>query len=154
MNNIIQIDENSIKNKIYTIRGIQVMLDRDLAKLYSVKAIRLREQVKRNKKRFPEDFMFQLDDSEIDFIVSQNAIPSKQHDEKFNTLFKALEDKSIKPTQGIFYDGQTILIINYKFLIFNYLIIQYLSFKTQNYLKWFAFSKMDGESLSVLRRLK
>jgi len=47
--------------------------------MVGVKAIRLREQVKRNKKRFPEDFMFQLDDSEIDFMVSQNAIPSKQH---------------------------------------------------------------------------
>ena len=78
MNEII-IDEQNIKNKIYTIRGVQVMLDRDLAELYGVKPIRLREQVKRNIKRFPEDFMLQLNDEEIDFMVSQNAIPSKQH---------------------------------------------------------------------------
>jgi len=43
---------NKIQNQIYTIRDTQVMLDRDLAVLYEVKAIRLREQVKRNRKRF------------------------------------------------------------------------------------------------------
>jgi hypothetical protein len=163
------IDED-IKNKIYTIRDIQVMIDRDLAELYQVKAIRLREQVKRNIERFPEDFMFQLTEKEVKTMVSQNAIPSKQHlggslpyafteqgvsmlsavlksdiaikisveiirtfvnmrkvistnsliyqrldnlekkqisnDEKFEKLFNALEDKSIKEKQGIFYDGQ------------------------------------------------
>lgn len=68
-----------IERKIYLIRGHKVMLDRDLADLYGVKAIRLREQVKRNKKRFPEDFMFQLSDEEIAPMVSQNAIPSRKH---------------------------------------------------------------------------
>ena len=68
-----------IQSKIYTIRGVQVMLDRDLADFYEVKSIRLREQVKRNSKRFPDDFMFQLTDDETDVMVSQNAIPSKQH---------------------------------------------------------------------------
>ena len=164
------INENNIKNKIHNIRNQQVMLDRDLAELYEVKAIRLREQVKRNIERFPDDFMFQLSEKEVDFMVSQNAIPSKQylggslplvfteqgvsmlsavlkseiaviisvkiirafvemrkiisqnismferferieqrlnvHDENFNKLFNALEDKTIKPKQGIFYDGQ------------------------------------------------
>ncbi len=55
------------------------MIDRDLAELYGVKAIRLREQVKRNIDRFPEDFMFQLTTDEADLMVSQNAIPSRQH---------------------------------------------------------------------------
>ncbi len=54
------------------------MIDRDLAELYGVKAIRLREQVKRNQIRFPENFMFQLTEQEIEDMVSQNAIPSKQ----------------------------------------------------------------------------
>jgi len=44
-----------------------------------VKAIGLREQVKRNIDRFPNDFMFKLTDSEVDFMVSQNAIPSRKH---------------------------------------------------------------------------
>lgn len=68
-----------IQTKIHTIRGLQVMLDRDLAELYDVKPIRLREQVKRNAGRFPSDFMFQLNEVEVDLMVSQNAIPSRKH---------------------------------------------------------------------------
>ena len=68
-----------IENKIYFVRGQKVMLDKDLAELYCIKPIRLREQVKRNVKRFPDDFMFQLNEKEIDFMVSQNAIPSRKH---------------------------------------------------------------------------
>ncbi|MFH1959238.1 MAG: ORF6N domain-containing protein, partial [Patescibacteria group bacterium] len=161
---------NKIQNQIYTIRDTQVMLDRDLAVLYEVKAIRLREQVKRNRKRFPDDFIFKLTEDEVDIMVSQNAIPSKKHlggslpyvfteqgvaglssvltskkaieiniqiirafvkmrkfltinagvfqrfenieqkqfktDKTIQKIFKALEDKSLKPKQGIFYDGQ------------------------------------------------
>ena len=164
------INEQNIQDKIFRIRDMQVMLDRDLAELYGVKSIRLREQVKRNIKRFPDDFMFQLNENEIDFMVSQNAIPSKQHlggakpyafteqgvsmlssvlksdlaiemsieiirafinirkiisqnltifqrldslekqqsttDTKLAKVLSAIEDKSIKPKQGIFYDGQ------------------------------------------------
>jgi hypothetical protein len=55
------------------------MLDKDLADLYEVKALRLREQVKRNRERFPENFMFRLTQEETDFMVSLNAIPSRQH---------------------------------------------------------------------------
>ena len=66
-----------IERKIYMIRGQKVMLDKDLAVLYGVKPIRLREQVKRNIRRFPEDFMFQLNEEESDIMVSQNAIPSR-----------------------------------------------------------------------------
>ena len=71
--------QGEISSHIFTLRGKQVMLDRDLAELYHVKAIRLREQVKRNSKRFPDDFMFQLTEDEVKIRVSQNAIPSKQH---------------------------------------------------------------------------
>jgi hypothetical protein len=71
--------QGEIGSHIFTLRGKEVMLDRDLAELYQVKARRLREQVKRNSKRFPDDFMFQLNESEVETMVSQNAIPSKQH---------------------------------------------------------------------------
>lgn len=54
------------------------MLDKDLAALYGVKPIRLREQVKRNKDRFPGSFMFRLNKDEMLMMVSQNAIPSVQ----------------------------------------------------------------------------
>lgn len=73
------ISDEVVMNKIYQIRGKKVMLDKDLAELYDVKAIRLREQVKRNKERFPDNFMFQLNENEVETMVSQNAIPSKQH---------------------------------------------------------------------------
>lgn len=73
------IPEESIARKIYFVRDQRVMLDRHLAELYDVKPIRLREQVKRNSDRFPENFMFQLNEEETAFMVSQNAIPSLQH---------------------------------------------------------------------------
>jgi len=76
-NNVVRIE--NVQNRIFTLRGVQVMLDKDLALFYGVKPIRLREQVKRNIKRFPYDFMFQLTKEEVEIMVSQNAIPSKQH---------------------------------------------------------------------------
>ncbi|AHF16135.1 ORF6N domain-containing protein [Niabella soli] len=72
------INDESVINKIYTLRGQKVMLDRDLAAMYGVETRRLNEQVKRNAARFPENFMFKLTDAEADLMVSQNAIPSKQ----------------------------------------------------------------------------
>ena len=63
----------TIENKILLIRGQKVMLDRDLAGLYEVSAKRLNEQVKRNIKRFPEDFMFQLTREEFKILKSQFA---------------------------------------------------------------------------------
>lgn len=170
MNKLETVNKQNLQDKIYTIRGLQVMLDRDLAELYGVKPIRLREQVKRNMDRFPNDFMFQLLENEVDFMVSQNAIPSKQHlggslplvfteqgvatlssvltskmaveihinimrafvnmrkfisnnalvfqrldsleqkqfrtDEKIDLVLNALEDKTKKPDERIFFDGQ------------------------------------------------
>lgn len=67
-----------IASRIFLIRGEKVMLDSDLAKLYGVKPIALRQQVKRNIERFPDDFMFQLTDHEVNALVSQNVIPSRR----------------------------------------------------------------------------
>jgi restriction endonuclease S subunit len=72
------IKQQEIEKRIFYVRGNYVVLDKDLADFYEVKPIRLREQVKRNANRFPEDFMFQLTAEEVDAMVSQNAIPSKQ----------------------------------------------------------------------------
>ena len=65
-----------IASKIYLIRGIKVMLDRDLAELYGVETKRLKEQVRRNIVRFPEDFMFELTKDEIKNLRSQFATSS------------------------------------------------------------------------------
>jgi len=67
------VDADKLKGLIYTIRGVQVMYDSDLAVLYGVEIKRLNEQVKRNRERFPEEFMFQLTDDEFGFLRSQNA---------------------------------------------------------------------------------
>ncbi len=66
-----------IEKKIFVIRGVQVMIDRDIAELYEVETRRLNEQVKRNIERFPEEFMFQLTREEIDYLKSQIATSSE-----------------------------------------------------------------------------
>jgi len=62
-----------ITSKIYLIRNVKVMLDRDLAELYGVETKRLKEQVRRNIERFPEDFMFELTKDELGNWRSQFA---------------------------------------------------------------------------------
>jgi hypothetical protein len=69
--------QQPIQDKIYTIRGIQVMVDRDLALLYGVETRRLNEQVKRNIERFPQEFMFQMIPEELENWKSQIATSSK-----------------------------------------------------------------------------
>ena len=64
-------DIEVIKHRIYEVRGMQVMLDRDLAELYGVETKVLNQAVKRNIERFPEDFMFKLNKSEWVFLRSQ-----------------------------------------------------------------------------------
>ncbi|MFK5976194.1 MAG: ORF6N domain-containing protein [Sulfurovum sp.] len=73
-----QLNYQDIKNKIYTIRNVQVMFDRDLSELYKVETRRLNEQVKRNSKRFPSEFMFQLSKEELENWKSQYATSSKE----------------------------------------------------------------------------
>ena len=163
-----------IHSKIHTIRGVQVMLDSDLAKLYNIETKTFNQSIRRNIKRFPKDFRFQLNDDEKNELVTKcyqlqnlkhsyinpyvfteqgvsmlsavlksdiainrsvqiirafvnmkqfissnndlfkkiNTIEKKQieyeikSDEKFDKIFDTLEQKQLKPTQGIFYDGQ------------------------------------------------
>ena len=175
MNELIKISD--IQNKIFLIRGLQVMLDNDLAHLYGVEIRVLNQAVKRNITRFPEYFRFQITQEEyMSVLRSQNVILERgrgkhrkylpyvfteqgvamlsavlrsetainvsiqimqafvemkkfisinadmfyrletiekrqisyqiETEQKFEQIFKALEDKSIKPKQGIFYNGQ------------------------------------------------
>ena len=170
MKNELQIADNqNLQEKIHTIRGFQVMLDRDLAELYGVETKRINEAVKNNQDKFLEDFYFELNDGEFDFLrskvstttfaktrinpkvfteqgiymlatilkskvasqvtvsiirvfasmrqlISQNIVTYERferieqrlsfHDKNFDKLFEALEDKTKKHSEGIFYDGQ------------------------------------------------
>ena len=286
MSELVKIE--NIQDKIFTIRGLQVMLDRDLAELYGVETKRINEAVKNNPDKFPDDFMFQLNEEEFEILKSKfstanfsktrvlpkvfteqgvymlaTILKSKVatqttiaimrtftkmkhflqnnsliwerferiehrlaiHDEKIDKLFKAIEYKNIKPTQGIFFDGQIFdayefinqiikgakkeikLIDNYidesvltmfskvpdiKVTIYTKTITKQLKLDLQKYnlqyknieikefrnshdrfliidnteiyhigaslkdlgKKWFAFSKMDKDSLKILEKLK
>ena len=76
MSNSIILSESEIESKIFTIRGLQVMLDRDLAELYGVETRIINQAVKRNIERFPSSFMFQLNDIEFNNLTSQFVISS------------------------------------------------------------------------------
>lgn len=83
-NQLVVVPDERIEHKIFLIRGKKVMFDADLAVLYDVPTKRLNEQVRRNHKRFPSDFMFQLNSSEIEvwklqFMRSQIATASKRN---------------------------------------------------------------------------
>ena len=78
MNEIAIADEHTIQNKIYTLRGLQVMLDRDLAELYGVETKVFNQAVKRNGERFPADFMFQLTKEELENWRSQFVTSNKE----------------------------------------------------------------------------
>jgi len=76
MENQIQINPGNIAEKIYFIRGEKVILDFDLASLYNIEAKRLKEAVRRNRKRFPVDFMFELTKNEHENLRTQFASSS------------------------------------------------------------------------------
>ena len=164
------ITKEELKAKSFTIRGVQVMLDRDLALLYGVQTKVLNQAVKRNKERFPEGFCFQLDKNKtFELVTNCDRLQSLKHtssfpnvfteqgvamlsavlksevavkisieiinafvemrklisgnsgllqrmegverklleaDQKFEMVFKALENNKLQPSKGIFFEGQ------------------------------------------------
>lgn len=73
------IKQENIPSLIFMLRGERVMFDFHLAVLYNVETRVLKQAVRRNISRFPDDFMFELTEKEIDMMVSQNVIPSKSY---------------------------------------------------------------------------
>lgn len=82
----INVNESLVMSKIYMVRGSKIMLDEDLAEMYSVETKRLNEQVKRNIDRFPGDFMFQLTRKEYESLKSQNATSNWEAGENYLML--------------------------------------------------------------------
>ena len=80
MSKELTISQTQLENRIFTVRGVQVMIDYHLSELYNVETKRINEQVKRNIKRFPESFMFQLSASEWESLQSQIATTEKVSD--------------------------------------------------------------------------
>ncbi|MBI1770455.1 MAG: ORF6N domain-containing protein [Bacteroidetes bacterium] len=78
MSNAITVSDDIVVSKIYLIRGKNVMLDRDLAQMYGVETKGLNQAVKRNKERFPPDFMFQMTPQELENWMSQIVTSNKE----------------------------------------------------------------------------
>ena len=104
------LNQKQIENRIFTIRGVQVMLDSDLAEMYGVPTGRMNEQVKRNIERFPEDFRFQLTEvewsqiqAEVEFpsLTSQNAILKKGKGSHRKYLPYAFTEQGVAMLSGI-----------------------------------------------------
>ena len=83
MTNKIAIPDEIVKQKIYTIRGKNVMIDRDLAELYELETKRLKEQVRRNIERFPEDFMLELTNEEYQDFKEMSMKQSRGRHSKY-----------------------------------------------------------------------
>ena len=69
---------STFESKLIRLKDQLVLLDKDVAGLYQIEPKRLREQLKRNREKFPQDYVYQLTDKEVESMVSQNATPSKQ----------------------------------------------------------------------------
>jgi len=210
---------SGIREKIFTLRDMQVMLDEDIAQLFGVETKRLNEQVKRNIERFPQEFCFQLNENDLENLRSQFAtsswggrryqpfafteqgvailsavlrsetavkvsvqiinsfvamrrflsanaqvfqrldsleIKQIQTDQKIERVLTAIEDKSVLPKQGIFFDGQ----------VFDaYAFVCDLVCSASRRIchigaslkdvgkKWFAFSKMEMRVIEMLGRV-
>ena len=101
MDKELMISTESIKNKIHTIRGIQVMLDEDLAELYNVETKQINRAVKRNKERFPQNFLFQLTTSEYDSLRFQNGTLNKGRGMHRKYLPYAFTEQGVAMLSGV-----------------------------------------------------
>lgn len=94
-------EQEIIQNKIYEVRGVRVMLDKDLAELYQVTTGNLNKAVKRNIKRFPSDFMFQLTKEEWESLRFQFGILKAGRGEHSKYLPFAFTEQGLAMLSGI-----------------------------------------------------
>lgn len=96
MNEIITLEKENIESKIYEIRGVQVMLSADIAKLYNVETKVLNQTIKRNINRFPESFCFQLTEDELKVLRSQIVTSSLIDGNKVSSIcFNGARDNDV-----------------------------------------------------------
>ena len=97
----LMIPDELVMNKIYLIRGQKVMLDRELAELYGVTTGNLNLAARRNKDRFPDDFMFQLTQDEFQRLILQSAISKKQGRGGVRKLPFAFTEQGVSMLSGV-----------------------------------------------------
>jgi len=103
----VQIAETFIESKIYLIRGHKVMLDVDLAEMYAVEPKRLKEQVRRNIERFPEDFMFELTQDEAE-ILSRSQIATLKRGQNIKYLPFAFTEHGVLMLSSVLRSEQAV----------------------------------------------
>ncbi len=106
---LLSIPDELVMNKIYLIRNQKVMLDSDLAELYQVETKVLNQQVKRNLKRFPEDFMFQLTENEWDIMRSQ-FVTASQNKRNINAAPYVFTEQGVAMLSGILNSDRAITV--------------------------------------------
>ena len=119
-------DVLKIEERIFTVRGKQIILDRDLAQLYGVEVSQMNRQVKRNIERFPEDFMFRLTKKEYEYLKCQNGISNTRGGDRM--LPYAFTEHGISMLAGLLRSPTAIDIniriirafVEYRKLMFNY----------------------------------
>ncbi len=94
-------DIDVIKNRIYEVRGMRVMLDRDLAELYEVEVKYLKRQVNRNIERFPEDFMFEISHEEYNSLRCQNGTLKSGRGQHAKYMPYAFTEEGVAMLSGI-----------------------------------------------------
>lgn len=104
-------DVEVIKNRIYEVRGLRVMLDRDLAELYEVEVSQLKRQVRRNIERFPEDFMFELTHDEQNALRCQNGTIKNGRGQHSKYMSFAFTEEGVAMLSGILH-SQTAIQVN------------------------------------------
>jgi hypothetical protein len=125
----------SIQNRIYEIRGERVMLDFDLAELYEVATKVLNQAVKRNNKRFPEDFMFRLTSIEWMIMRSQSVTASQNKRNTDNTPY-AFTEQGVAMLSGVLSSDKAInmnIAIMRAFIEIKRIAIQQMDLRTQLY---------------------
>ena len=108
MSELISIE--ALAGKIFFIRGVRVMLDKDLADLYGVETRVLNQAVKRHKKRFPKDFIFQLSKSEYDFLISQFVTSKKSGRGGVRKMPHAFTEQGVAMLSGILNSDRAIAV--------------------------------------------
>ncbi|MBP9991306.1 MAG: ORF6N domain-containing protein [Bacteroidales bacterium] len=104
-------DVEVIKNRIYEVRGLRVMLDRDLAELYEVEVAQLKRQVRRNIERFPEDFMFELTHDEQTALRCQKGTIKNGRGQHSKYMSFAFTEEGVAMLSGILH-SQTAIQVN------------------------------------------
>jgi len=100
----------AVVSKIFFIRGVRVLLDKDLADLYGVETRVLNQAVKRHKKRFPKDFIFQLSKSEYDFLISQFVTSKKSGRGGVRKMPHAFTEQGVAMLSGILNSDRAIAV--------------------------------------------